>query len=390
MWDLAVVGAGPAGSAAALAALRARPTARVLVLDRAAFPRDKICGDGVAPHVIDVLGELGAPSPVADRVPVSELELSLGESRVVRPMRREAWVVPREVLDARLLDAALAAGAEFAVQRVRTVTVRPDHVVLDRGTDQEVRARVVVGADGAPSQVARALGLRHRGRMAVALRGYALTPPERAGRQVIHFGQQRQPSYAWSFDRGDGWSNVGYGELVREGDPLSPALAQERLEELLPGATRGLERWRGHLLPLSTARWTHPSGRVLLAGDAAGLVNPLTGEGIYYAVATGALAGRTAVIVPDDGAGAAYGRVVRRLLARHLRTTAALSRLSTVPGLLPAGLRAAAADQGVFEDLGEIGLGRGVATARMLRALLASIRPFPGARVSSYDAPAPR
>src|SRR5690606_38023070 len=70
---------------------------------------------------------------------------------------------------------------------------------------------------------------------------------------------------------------------------------------------------------------------------------PAHRRGHLYAVATGALAGRTAVIVPDDGAGAAYGRVVRRLLARHLRTTAALSRLSTVPGLLPAGLRAAAA-----------------------------------------------
>jgi geranylgeranyl reductase family protein len=389
MWDLAVVGAGPAGTAAAIAALRARPSARVLVLDRAAFPRDKVCGDGVAPHVIDVLEELGVPSPVADRVPVRELELSLGESRVVRPMRRSAWVVPREVLDARLLDAAVAAGAGFRVQRVRSISVRPLGVVLDGGTHREVRARVVVAADGAPSQLARCLGLRHRGRTAVALRGYAPTRPERAGRQVIRFGQKRQPSYAWSFDRGDGWANVGYGELVRHGEPLSPALARQRLEELLPGATTGLEGWRGHLLPLSTARWTHAEGRVLLAGDAAGLVNPLTGEGIYYAVATGALAGRTAVIVPDDGAGAAYGRVVRRLLARHLRTTAALSRLSTVPGLLPAGLRAAAEDQGVFDDLGEIGLGRGVATGRMLRALLASIRPFPGARTTSYDAPAP-
>lgn len=381
MWDLAVVGAGPAGSAAALAALRARPGARVLLLDRAAFPRDKVCGDGVAPHVLDVLDDLDVAPPVRDRVPVAELELSLGEHRVRRPMHRPAWVVPREVLDARLVEAAAAAGAELRKHRVRSVSVRADAVVLDEGTTQQVRARVVVGADGASSRVARCLGQRHRGRTALALRGYAPTPPGRAGRQVIRFGQVRQPSYAWSFDRGDGWSNVGYGEVVgAAAEPLSPQLARERLEALLPGATTGLGSWRGHLLPLSTARWHHPSGRVLLAGDAAGLVNPLTGEGIYYAVATGALAGRTAVGVPGAGAGTAYGRQVRRLLAHHLRTTAGLSRLlSTVPGLLPAGLLAAAGDQAVFDDLVEVGLGRGVATGRMLRGLL-TLRPSPPGR----------
>ena len=71
LWDLVVVGAGPAGSAAALSALRARPGASVLLLDRADFPRDKSCGDGIAPHVLDVLARLGVEDVVADHRPVA-------------------------------------------------------------------------------------------------------------------------------------------------------------------------------------------------------------------------------------------------------------------------------------------------------------------------------
>lgn len=110
MWDVAVVGAGPAGAAAALAALAERPRARVLLLDRAAFPRDKACGDGVAPHVLDVLDGLGAANVVSDRVPVRILDLSQCPWTVHRQMRRPAWVVPRRVLDARLVEAAVACG----------------------------------------------------------------------------------------------------------------------------------------------------------------------------------------------------------------------------------------------------------------------------------------
>src|SRR5690606_21186320 len=123
--------------------------------------------------------------------------------------------------DARLVEAATRAGAELRHHRVRTVRVCDPGVVIDAGTSHEVRARVVVAADGASSVVARAVGRRHRGRTAMALRGYARTLRHRRGRQVIRFGRSRQPSYAWAFDRGDGWSNVGYGELVEATDPAA-------------------------------------------------------------------------------------------------------------------------------------------------------------------------
>lgn len=377
-WDVVVVGAGPAGSITALAALHERPGARVLLLDRADFPRDKSCGDGIAPHVLDVLEAVGA-SGVADDLRrehrgVGTLELALGDLSSTREMRRPALVIPREQLDARLVEAAVAAGAVLRRHRVRDVRVEEDGVVVD----DEIRARVLVGADGAQSQVRRSLGLALPGRLALGLRGYAPTPPARAGRQVIRFAQDRQPSYAWAFDRGDGWSNVGYGEILRDRrDRPTQALMRQRLEELLPGSTEGARTWRGHHLPLSTARWgsVQPDGRVLLVGDAAGLINPMTGEGIYYAAVTGQVAGRAAARADEGGdPGAAYRCEVRRLLRANLVSTAIGGRVASHPFLLAAGLRAAAADQRVFDDLVELGLGPGRLTPRVVAGLVRHAR----------------
>ncbi|MFH0252206.1 NAD(P)/FAD-dependent oxidoreductase, partial [Streptomyces chitinivorans] len=101
-WDLAVVGAGPAGAAAALGALHTDPGLRVALLDRADFPRDKACGDAVAPHVLDLLARVGVTGLLDDRIPVGRLRLGRGGLTAERPMARPAWVVPRRVLDARL------------------------------------------------------------------------------------------------------------------------------------------------------------------------------------------------------------------------------------------------------------------------------------------------
>ncbi len=365
-WDLVVVGAGPAGAAAALGALTAAPELRVLLLDRAAFPRDKACGDGVAPDVTDVLAALGAPGLLDDWAPVRRLELSHGSRHVSRPMRRPVRVVPRTVLDHRLQAAAVAAGARFRRRRVRAVRPLRDSVVVD----DDLTGLVVIGADGAYSDVRRAAGLPAVRRRAIALRGYVTTPPRWSGRQVIAFDPARGQAYAWCFDRGDGLANVGYGAFGTEG--LSRAALLRRLDELLPGAAGGTD-WRGHHLPLSSWRWAQPDGRLLLAGDAAGLINPMTGEGLHYAVATGALAGRAAAAAVTaqrpETAGARHRTAVRALLGSHLRHTATAARLSALPAVLTAGITAASRDQGVFDDLVDLGLGQGRLTRRALTGL---------------------
>ncbi len=388
-YDVIVLGAGPAGAVAAVAAKAADPSLRVLLLDRAAFPRDKCCGDGIAAQAVDVLRDLGIDDVVDDWTPLRRLELSLGPTAVSGRMSRDVHVIPRAVLDARLVERAVQRGADL--RRHRAVRVEPSGAA-GVTVDDRYRAPVLIGADGAHSRVRAALPDLPAPRRALALRGYAPTPAHRAGQQVIRYGPRRQPSYAWAFDRGDGLSNVGYGELVDgTAEPTSRADLLAQLEDLLPGTVADGTDWKGHHLPLSGFRWQQPDGRCLLVGDAAGLVNPMTGEGIYYAVATGALAGRAAARAlredRPERAGADYRTAVRRLLGAHLRHTWAAGSLSRRPRVVAAGIRAASRDQAVFDDLVEIGLGGGRITPRLGRGLATQLLPRPARNPS---APEPR
>lgn len=362
-YDVVVVGAGPAGAAAALGALRARPTARVALVDRAAFPRDKTCGDGVAPHALDVLRELGVADVAAGFAPVDRLRLvAPGGAVAAGPFARPARVIPRLVFDGRLVEAAVSAGAELVRHRVRAVELQPDRVILDGRLD----GRVVVAADGAGSVLRRAVAGPHPARhTALAIRGYAAARPAAPLEQRIVMTAGGWPAYAWSFPIGDGRANVGFGVLLP-----APGRAEllTRLAELVPDEPAEPSTLRAHHLPLSAGRARQPAGRVLLAGDAAGLVNPLTGEGIYYAVESGRLAGEAAV-TSDGDPGSAYRAALRARLGRHLRHTDALASATRWRPLVDTGVRAARRP-GPFDDLVEIGLGRGLLTGRLLAALL--------------------
>ena len=362
-YDVVVVGAGPAGSAAAAAALQARPNARVAILDRATFPRDKPCGDGVAGEVIDLLDRLGldGPAVVAGYQPVSRLRVRSPRGLIAdRPLRRPALVIPRLVLDDRLLKQVRGRGADVIQHRVRSVDLRTDEVVID----DRFAASVLIGADGAESAVRRAIGARpNPGRtVAVAIRGYAPEPPGQCGTQLLAMRAGRWPAYAWSFPIGDGRANVGYGEALYRG-PVRRADLVAGLCELLPGVEPDPDSMRAHRLPLSTGRPPVAPGRVLLAGDAQALVNPLTGEGIYYAVLSGALAGAAAQY--ESGAGAAYRHTLRRRLGRYLRHTTALAGAGRWSMVLDSAVAAAGRDARVFDDVVDLGLVDGRLTGRV-------------------------
>jgi flavin-dependent dehydrogenase len=357
--------------ACAAAVRRARPDADVLVLDRSAFPRDKVCGDGIAPEALDVLAGLGidVPALTAGYPVVPRLRLRApGGTTVERAMHRPASVVPRAVLDGRLLDQVLATGVRFRQHTVRAVTVHADHVEVDG-----IRAGVLVGADGAESVVRRALGLAGNppSRLAVAIRGYAPVLPGSEGVQVVTTTEQRWPAYAWSFPLGDGRANVGYGELVSSRVTRTELVAG--LHRLLPGVEP--EGLRAHRLPLSTGRPRLPDGRVLLAGDAQSLINPLTGEGIFYAVLSGALAGEASA--HGARAGQVHRRLLQQRLGAHLRASGAASQLSRWPALMEAVVRAARADQRAFDDVVALGLADGRLTARTLAGAARHLRPPP-------------
>ena len=383
LWDVVIIGAGPAGAAAALSALRTRPDASVLLIDRSAFPRDKCCGDGIAPHALDELARLGAAHVLADRVPITQLHLQSPAGReVTAPLRRPDYVVPRTVFDARLVDAAVQRGAVLVRRTVRTLVQRADHVLVDGA----LRARVVVGADGANGVVRREIGLGRQPdtAMAIAVRGYARTPAGPPEQRIV-MDSRDWPAYAWRFDAGDGTSNVGFGLLMpslRKAPRSGRAELHGRLEELLPG----LEPTRliSHKLPLSTSRPVQPAGRVLLVGDALSLVNPLTGEGIFYALLSGRLAGVAAVgratgplsvvgigrsASAAEDPGRAYAAALGRELGRHLRHTTALTRLTQRPALVNAGVAGCGRSPAAFDALIEVGLGRGLITAPLVGAI---------------------
>uniref|UniRef100_UPI00286A1F7D NAD(P)/FAD-dependent oxidoreductase n=1 Tax=Salinibacterium sp. TaxID=1915057 RepID=UPI00286A1F7D len=264
-------------------------------------------------------------------------------------------VVPRAVFDARLLTSALDVGVEFVQSKVATVTQDKRSVTVnDRWT-----ASHMVGADGSNSIVRRHTGQSpNRGRaMAVAIRGYAPTPAGAADELVIRWDTQRAGGlcYAWAFPTADGTTNIGYG-LSSSAADHSRAYLERRLGELLPDYSLGGVKLTGHTLPLTVSRPDPALGRVLLVGDAASLINPFTGEGIYSAIASGALAGRAAIENPD-AAGLRYESALAARFSRQHRQTTALYRIIDAPKVLNTVVRAAAADSGLFDRLLDVGLG---------------------------------
>jgi flavin-dependent dehydrogenase len=172
----------------------------------------------------------------------------------------------------------------------------------------------------------------------------------------------RWPAYAWSFPIGDGTANVGYGEVLR-GEPLSRAYLVDRLRALLPGSEP--TSVRGHHLPLSTSRPAPGRGRVLLAGDAMSLINPFTGEGIFYAVVSGALAGAAAA-AGSDAVATRYRQALHHRIGRHLRHSGFATRLVRQPRVLDAAVRAAGVDRRVFDRMVALGLGDGLLDIRTI------------------------
>lgn len=333
-FDIAVVGAGPAGAIAAYAA--ARRGLRVALIDRSTFPRDKTCGDGIGPVAVSILRDFGLDDVLAARRRIEAFTV-LGPAGqrtenpipVLKNKSTDVFVVPRMEFDEHLFRAALAAGAEDLTgtryvgmaesdDRGRSIELRDGS-----GVRRTLRAHLVIGADGAYSAVRKDLvGKEQRNPefWGVAMRAYAESPhfdvDGAAGPSMLfEFSPDLLPSYGWVFPVGGGTINVGVGlpfaQLRERGlDPRQ--LLTNFVERLREGGIEvgDLRDTRGHQLPGVMGMPQLTFGRAALIGDAASMINPVSGEGIAYAMTA---ARRLIKALPDD-------------LADGAALTAALSR----------------------------------------------------------------
>jgi geranylgeranyl reductase family protein len=339
MYDIIVAGGGPAGSTAAREAAAAG--ARVLLLDRAAFPRDKPCGGGVNVRAAALL-PFGL-TPVIERT-VTGVRFSLRTHgdftrRYDRPL---TFMTQRSRLDAFLVEQAIRAGVEVHERdALRTATMDQDGVTV-RSAKGVYRTRVLIGADGANGVVARSVGLDGGRDLAVAYEGNVRFPGGLPAewRETAALDLGLIPGgYGWLFPKSD-HVNVGVGGWKYLAPSFRDRLTQVvRHYGLAPEQLGGL---RGHHLPVRRrgARIVH--GRVVLAGDAAGLVDPLSGEGIYAAIASGRIAARHALsaIVGTLSDLSGYQREIDARLGPELQASAKLQDIfNLAPPLYVALLR---------------------------------------------------
>ena len=344
-FDVVVVGSGPAGSTAAV--LLARAGASVALVDKALFPRAKACGDLIGPRGVQTLRDLELDMPGAARVS-DMIVVGPSGNRVRLPAAPgrtypgHGIVVERSEFDAHLRRAAIAAGAEPVDGRADTPIAEDGRLAGFAVASTRLRADMIIGGDGATSHVAEVAGLvdPRRALWGFAVRAYldeAVAEPH-----ILLWtpaGAEAFPGYGWVFPAGRGRANVGLGIGVLA-DRSAARRATRELAAFIEHARRV-----GVLRPCSPARppawalgaWlkmglvgTAPArGRVLLVGDAAGLVNPLQGEGIAQAMDSGRAAA-AAILGGVDRAASDYRGHLARTHGAYL-STAASAHLRAAP-----------------------------------------------------------
>lgn len=320
VWDVIVIGAGPAGSSAARIAAEAG--ARVLLLDRARFPRYKTCGGGITGFSLRAMPDAARAAFEAE---ITDFGLSRrGRDRVMLHADEPfLGMVQRESFDQLLVDAAVSAGAVFRDGTAVRGLAEDDLGVSVRLADEQLRARVVIGADGSNGRTSGYVGVEFAGSDLGLEVELAASGHEWSTTALFDWGADRG-AYAWLFPKRD---TLTIGVIQRTGLPdATRAYLELWLRQLgLAGATRvresgHLTRWRSRRSPLRR-------GSVLVAGEAAGLLEPWTREGISFALRSGVMAGASAAsaaragdAVSRDEALDGYLAAVERELVPQIRT----------------------------------------------------------------------
>jgi geranylgeranyl reductase family protein len=347
--DVIIAGAGPAG--AAVACHLTRSGASVILLDRMIFPRDKVCGDFVGPSALIELDALGisemdgyARTNIARR---AALYID-GEALIARPfpiiegMPSYGRVIPRIALDNFIVDAARSAGARVMEgYSLAGFSADGGAVAVEAAGSNgrsTLRCRQLIGADGGSSMVARLMrgSAPPRRDRFIASRAYFTNVEGPDDQLDVYFGQNSFPGYCWLFPTGNGEANAGLG-MALETWPAHNRTPADMLRRLMSEDAALAARLRNASLrgkivgwPLITYNHRLPivSNRVMLIGDAAGLINPLNGEGIQYALLSARWAAETlaACLCEDDFSARALAPFAARVES-EMRYDMALSRL---------------------------------------------------------------
>ena len=362
MFDVIIVGAGPAGTTAALYAHRLG--LNCILLDKAVFPRDKICGDALSGKSVRIMRELNLLDEVA-KLDGSEINrITFGSPKNIQfdvnlkgtqnnDQITKGFVIPREIFDNYLFEKADAVTDTRQGFSVKDLIFENNYVVgvkgkTRSGTEEEFRAPVVMGCDGSNSIVARKLGLyeMEMDHTSVAVRCYYEGVKGLTDQIELHYVKEVNPGYFWLFPAGDGRANIGIGlsksDMKKENRTLRQIMDEvtqtEYFKERFADAEQ-LERPVGWNLPLgSIHRKNHGNGFMLL-GDAAGLVDPFTGEGIGNAMVSGQYAMEVAAKSKLSGdfsekAFAEYDELLWRDIGKELRTSTKLQSLARSKFLL--------------------------------------------------------
>jgi menaquinone-9 beta-reductase len=311
-FTIAVVGAGPAGASAANA-LCLGGVHDVALIDRARFPRDKTCGDGITEGAADVLKELDLGHLLAAHALIKRVVVTApsGAQAALEPVAGErrlplAYVIPRTIFDAARVSTALQRGAPTLRGRLDKADRCDGRWSLELSGEPPARPRrrisadFLIGADGAVSPVRRALGLalNSDAHTSIAIRAYArAATPRKPLMQIDMIDGIIWPGYAWIFDSGSQIVNVGLGTEL-----LAYKAQKRRLPEVLAsylsllGEDFVFDQASVHSAPLPLPSklppLAHPAQSAALIGNAASMINPLTGEGISYGMVAGVLLGR--------------------------------------------------------------------------------------------------
>jgi menaquinone-9 beta-reductase len=348
--DVAVVGGGPAGAAAAITLARAGR--EVVLVDKASFPRDKCCGDGLTTGALRRYETLGLdPAAVPSWEVVNDVHVRAPSGQaVVFPLPRGAGtyaaIARRVELDAAFLDVARAAGVKVHDGHACTdATVTADRVVLDVDGLGTLQARFAVAADGMWSPLRkRLLGAGgdppgYLGEWHAFRQYFRDVGPLAASELWVWFDADLLPGYAWSFPLAGGRANVGYGILRTPGAPTKSMKAQWRellarphIAEVLGPDAAPEAPHKAWPIParIDATELAGGGGRVLFAGDAARATDPMTGEGIGQALETGILAGEALLAAGSARPAVAadrYTAAIARGLAVDHKLAAALSRV---------------------------------------------------------------